>query len=82
MKYSVPEIDRMRSALGIIMFYSGIYSDRPDHYSMSHEGRAAREEQLRTYMLNGTTVEELEAAAEKVKRERDAKWDAPTHKED
>jgi hypothetical protein len=47
--YSVKEIDRMRHAIGYLV---------PD----TPERRADIEDRLRTYMLNGTDPEELEAA--------------------
>lgn len=54
-KYSVEEIDQMRSAIKCARLRSG-------HYDPIREN-AAIEGQLRTHMQNGTTVAELEQAA-------------------
>ena len=54
-KYSVGEIDRMRTLIGCL-YWPGISYD-PGQRSAEIEDR------LRTYMLNGTDPSELEAAA-------------------
>jgi hypothetical protein len=63
-KYSVEEIDAMRGSVRC-MFPSGV--------SYRREERTKEiEERLRTYMVNGTTPEELSAAAQDFqKREYD-----------
>lgn len=48
-KYSVPEIDKMRYAI------YGLY------HEWDNPKKDEIEDRLRTYMLNGTTLEELEA---------------------
>jgi len=55
-KYSVPEIDRMRASLDKRW--------RAHHCGILQRGEWHREveDELRTYMLNGTDPEELEAA--------------------
>jgi hypothetical protein len=60
MKYSLSEIDRMRVALRIIHNIGGT-----DHSIVSRH-----EEYLRTYMLNGTTPEELETQANALEQQR------------
>jgi hypothetical protein len=50
-KYSVDELQRMRSSIGTIL--GGNHKVAP----------STIEDQLRTYMQNGTTADELESAA-------------------
>ena len=56
-KYSVTEIDRMRRAVRTIEGH------RPAFWDGSADAKC--EDRLRTYMLNGTEPEELEATADK-----------------
>lgn len=53
-KYSVHEIDQMRKIIEFFGFGNGPYDER--------ERASSVENRLRTYMLNGTTPEELSAA--------------------
>jgi hypothetical protein len=52
-RYTVAEIDRMRSALRLIII-------RPNTNYYPDEMERKIEDQLRTYMLNGTDPEELD----------------------
>jgi len=54
MKYSIEELDKMRESIGWILKCKG-FSGKPIDYFKT------KEELLRTYMINGTTVEELKA---------------------
>ena len=71
-KYSVPEIERMRIAVDALMFptvwNSARHGYRPGTGGSPGEQEKKVEVQLRTYMLNGTRPEELEAIA----KEREA----------
>jgi hypothetical protein len=58
-RYTVDEIDEMRKAVRTISY---------DEYPGGNPGLA--EDKLRTYMLNGTTPEELAEQAYKARRER------------
>lgn len=63
--YTVPEIERMRSALHGIMFPVTWVSADAGYgaATMFNEREEKIELRLRTYMLNGTRPEELEAIA-------------------
>lgn len=64
-KYSVADIDRMRSAISTMLsgYLLSEATNNPGGWSMSTPPLVLVEDYLRTYMLNGTTPEELEAAA-------------------
>lgn len=65
MKYSVEEMDRMRKAIQDLHVTSWHrYSDGAFGGGSMGDNRKIVEEYLRSYMLNGTTPEELEQAAE------------------
>jgi hypothetical protein len=57
-QYTVEEIDRMRSAVRYIIFPDGHFSD--DFPIEERYVQKQTEDQLRTYMINGTRPEELE----------------------
>lgn len=59
-KYSVAEIDIMRSMIPVSYTYPG---------NVSFEAME-REQKLRTYMLNGTTLEELLKQSQRDREER------------
>jgi len=66
MKYSIEEIDRMRTA---------IKHSYPTGIPYLEEERSKEvEDQLRTYMINETTVEELEAWSKLKQQEDDINW--------
>lgn len=64
-KYSISEIDRMRAALGTInMRWPPLYFSSEAERDLQPFYDAQKiEDQLRTYMQNGTEPEELEAEA-------------------
>lgn len=62
--YSVAEIKRMRQAVRVLMSRDGFY------YADLNSSEV--EAQLQTYMLNGTSPEELAAAADEHLREQEA----------
>jgi hypothetical protein len=68
-KYTVIEIDRMRSALNELLYPMTWTSRYTAHGSGGTPGRqeSSVEQQLRTYMMAGTRPEELEAELEKAK---------------
>jgi hypothetical protein len=67
-RYSVSEIDRLRKATrDLHSYYYAFYpssSGNGRSYSVSNPQPDRIEDILRTYMLNGTSVSELEAAAQ------------------
>jgi hypothetical protein len=66
--YTVHEIERMRAALDAVMFPT-VWLSRTSGHRPGTGGRPGEleekiERQLRTYMLNGTRLKELEALAQ------------------
>jgi len=86
-RYSVEEIDMMRSAVWRVHYarnlyfnFGSRYGGYPSKSGAEIEAAAVRmcEEELRTYMLNGTEPEEVEALAlkeEEAAQERVRKFD-------
>lgn len=72
-KYSIEEIDEMRRSVREKLrweFYFYWDSEAPEHPRSLGDADAERvERELRTYMLNGTTVDELRASATKAQAE-------------
>ena len=64
MKYSIDEIDRMRAAIWELNHIHGHFVTPGSCEEFMSRQLAKIEDQLRTYMLNGTTPEELEEAAQ------------------
>jgi hypothetical protein len=62
-KYSVSEIDRMRRAITEVVW--------DQHWSPKTQAPVI-EDRLRTYMLNGTEPEELEALSKPIVEKREA----------
>ena len=69
-RYSIAEIDRMRAALRAI-----VNNEWPGR-NWGQAERDEAEDRLRTYMLNGTTPDELEAHALAVGQDFVARWNA------
>lgn len=67
-KYSVDELDRMRSAIAVEIFGHSVsfYMNPGDQREYEANRRMQIEDRLRTYMLNGTEPEELEDNARRV----------------
>jgi hypothetical protein len=69
-KYSTLEIDAMRYYIHIRMIERGLGADGITGYTgLSLDQRQVAEEQLRTYMLNGTDPDELYDLAVEAERE-------------
>jgi len=62
-KYSLDELDRMRRAISVELWPRGTFRGPVFGYVPEGEQSLAIEDRLRTYMLNGTTPEELEERA-------------------
>jgi hypothetical protein len=80
MKYSVEEIDALRSATKALIEARTMHADRLSgcakgeaYYPDERANQVERE--LRTYMINGTTVEEIQARIRQEKERLDKELD-------